>query len=985
MIGSILLSVVKTSPLLPDPATSPAADADRGSPQNSEDVRPGRKKKASGWRGFLLIVASLVGLGVAANYLAHDEVAKIASLMARGVAAITESGAAPAAPDGIEHAPDVPIPAPIPVPESEPALDLVQTRIDAVRAFDEASRLGARGDLARAAAALEAWVGAHASHPERPGMERQIARWRAAEQVFPQLLRQPAAIVGARIPVRNTTGVIVRVADGKIICQGQAQFGVVEFPVDPSSLSEAARLPLLQRADAASQTLLAPAWLAAQGNFPGALSLLRADSPASQEMRRGIEEAEALAKDARILAALDEVRSAIARQAFADAALRLDEAMAANPGHAFLTKAYAAAITAWRAQIASAPAAAAGTLPAPPAPGDSYPGLPVFTLSTAVAVGSADEKRLALAAQWAAATGEWSRHFAALQSALIAAANQGPFLQHPQNLDRILEQASPRLALEQARFIKASGAGVLAEFCQEPANREFINWLLIHPKILAALNDTIQPQDKVRDALLQWRVIWNDDPDNREKLASLAIACALVFDNPVRINPEVFGTGAQSEARTSANAGGSLEAGALDRFRFYRDSAKKGALRTVPSEMAPWELVWVVDAPVPESELVWAQKHVNYARRSWSEAYGHIRYRMDRATQGTNPYQAYTLAEIEKQGGICGDQSYFAAMSAKANGIPAMIISGQGDRGGHVWFGYSLGRNEWNLTTGRYADNYAAGSTRDPQTGRVLKEFELRQLTDPARRTSGYEKSEGLLAFVSLLTDPSQRVLATLACDAALRDAPKNYKAWTIKLGYLADARVPSAEWLRESARMRATFREFSDLVQEIDKREADYLAASGDPEAARKQVRLQTARMERKDQSRTDLILDSVFREVDLAEQAGDTAAVTRIFREALRTKGGEMTGFRAIADHYYEWAKKHGEAPEVVRDLISSFDRTHPEPTDDVFAMGAYRAILARLTALAAEQGLDRQQHTLERREAKLGERQDKLGKSQSKGADR
>ena len=73
-----------------------------------------------------------------------------------------------------------------------------------------------------------------------------------------------------------------------------------------------------------------------------------------------------------------------------------------------------------------------------------------------------------------------------------------------------------------------------------------------------------------------------------------------------------------------------------------------------------------------------------------------------------------------------------------------------------------------------------------------------------------------------------------------------------------------------ESARMRTTFREFPDLVQTIDKREADYLATSGDSDAARKQARLQTTRMERKDEDRTDLILDSVFREADLAAKAG-------------------------------------------------------------------------------------------------------------------
>jgi hypothetical protein len=111
----------------------------------------------------------------------------------------------------------------------------------------------------------------------------------------------------------------------------------------------------------------------------------------------------------------------------------------------------------------------------------------------------------------------------------------------------------------------------------------------------------------------------------------------------------------------------------------------------------------------------------------------------------------------------------------------------------------------------------------------------------------------------------------------------------------------------------------------------------------------------------------------------------VGRIYRDALRAKGGEMTGFRSIADHYYDWAKKHDLGADAVRDLISSFDRNHPEPTDDVFAMGAYRGVLTRLTSMAKEQGLDTQERALARRGVKLSEREEKLGKLQSKGAAR
>jgi hypothetical protein len=90
-------------------------------------------------------------------------------------------------------------------------------------------------------------------------------------------------------------------------------------------------------------------------------------------------------------------------------------------------------------------------------------------------------------------------------------------------------------------------------------------------------------------------------------------------------------------------------------------------------------------------------------------------------------------------------------------------------------------------------------------------------------------------------------------------------------------------------------------------------------------------------------------------------------------------------LARRHRRSSKTKGRGPDVVRDLISYFDRKHPEPTSDTFAMGAYSGVLQILTGMAKEQGLDQQQRRLDRREEKLKELEEKLGKAQSKGADR
>ena len=97
------------------------------------------------------------------------------------------------------------------------------------------------------------------------------------------------------------------------------------------------------------------------------------------------------------------------------------------------------------------------------------------------------------------------------------------------------------------------------------------------------------------------------------------------------------------------------------------------------------------------------------------------------------------MEEILEVGGICMDQSHFGATSARAYGIPAASVGGDGNRGGHAWFAYMMPTHQWNMGnsfhpfneprnlpgTGRYADGYANGHTHDPQTGKGVGEFEV--------------------------------------------------------------------------------------------------------------------------------------------------------------------------------------------------------------------------------------------------------------------
>ncbi|MGV3532054.1 MAG: hypothetical protein ACO1QR_06760, partial [Chthoniobacteraceae bacterium] len=418
------------------------------------------------------------------------------------------------------------------------------------------------------------------------------------------------------------------------------------------------------------------------------------------------------------------------------------------------------------------------------------------------------------------------------------------------------------------------------------------------------------------------------------------------------------------------------EISALERYRFFRDCAKKNSLRVPLAEMQPHELVYVVDSPVPNEELAWAQKHVNLSRRNWGQAYGMIRYRMDKAAGGRQIYKRYTLAQIEDEGGICGDQAYFAAHSAKANGIPAMVIGGEGDRGGHAWFGYQISRNEWNLEAGRFtSDNYAAGTSEDPQTRRTIKEHELKQFATPERRTAGWADTDRYLQLSDLFARNQESDLARTSLDQALRVTPKHLAAWNRKLDKMIAEKISSEAWQREIARMRTVFQKYPDIISEISERETAYLVSNGDAKLALKGAQRSTDRLLRKQGDRTDLILASIEKEVELAEKADNADLPGRIYREALKDKGSEVVAFRQLARRYYDWAKKKDAGRDALRDIERAFDRNF-QMTGDYFALGAYRELLGLVTDLYKQEGLEVDVRRLERKAAKVDDLRKDIG---------
>jgi len=197
------------------------------------------------------------------------------------------------------------------------------------------------------------------------------------------------------------------------------------------------------------------------------------------------------------------------------------------------------------------------------------------------------------------------------------------------------------------------------------------------------------------------------------------------------------------------------------------------------------ELKFVVDAAAPFRELEWAQQHVDVPLDQLAQAYTLIHYRTDRAEQEIYvwPDTDYSLAAIQRAGGICIDQAYFASEVGKARGVPTLLFRGEGMDGRHAWFGFLEGRHHWQLDAGRLGDmQFETGYARDPQTWREISDHELRFLSERFRTQPAFHTSRVHQQFAAEYLQSHEPAAAIRTAWKALKFEPRNLNAWSTLL-----------------------------------------------------------------------------------------------------------------------------------------------------------------------------------------------------------
>lgn len=335
--------------------------------------------------------------------------------------------------------------------------------------------------------------------------------------------------------------------------------------------------------------------------------------------------------------------------------------------------------------------------------------------------------------------------------------------------DETMYQQSPMLmrANELYQLISKVGPDTIREHTMESTPRYFYPWLFSDKSnpvklFLRTVAREQTPKEQWAGILRKWAEFWmKTSAMPRSKYSSLALACAM-------LHPGI----ASSPSKLRASSSGNISTTPLTLeqvFEYFMEMDEKHELLTDITKLSPSELLFIVDVRLPRSEMDWARKKVRLTRKGWGGAYSMIRYRMDRAALGKDPYNTYSFQEILDEGGICMDQAYFAVNTAKCNGIPSAYVTGDGNRGPHAWVNLLTADDTWQ-SYGGYG--YNTGHFSHPHNRKSKHESTLLQGMDRKVNGARLDATLDYLSLADLFEEMQKPDCVRVMLEAATENTP---------------------------------------------------------------------------------------------------------------------------------------------------------------------------------------------------------------------
>lgn len=529
----------------------------------------------------------------------------------------------------------------------------------------------------------------------------------------------------------------------------------------------------------------------------------------------------------------------------------------------------------------------------------------------------------------------WNDYRKFLEKSITAGISKLTLAQGANRFDPIWNEPALAQALLRWQSLGWFPESAIRTHVQDAYSGELLLWLLDHNGAMEELLLAMKPEDDAAKVLGFLVGAWPNTSGKMDRYFPLALACALVFDREVGI-PNPIG-------------GSSTDGAVVDpmrRYLWYLNKNEKGQLKAPVHHSTARDLVWAVCAPVSESELEWSLDKMHLGRNNWGSAFGMIEYLMERAVEGLNPYQEYSFAEILKEGGICGDQSYFCANTARAQGIPAMILSGETSQGPHAWVGMKIQADEWTTGIGRVG-GVSKGMTHDPQTGKPVTEQEVILWGDRAHQspitTLAVARHLWLAGFLEATGDEAGAAAAILLANQL---GPSFTETWAARFDLLkkqtklegTPAQPGNLEdWKAFAAALRREFKDNPRMAGLAAVAESEYIFPYAEEGDAGRALLRERRRIGRNAGEQADLIAESLKREADLILKRGAPTAhkeISVLYDRALREYGGSITGFKMMAADYFSFLKSDPElARKAARDIELAFKRVVETGTTDWF----------------------------------------------------
>ncbi len=418
---------------------------------------------------------------------------------------------------------------------------------------------------------------------------------------------------------------------------------------------------------------------------------------------------------------------------------------------------------------------------------------------------------------------------------------------------------------------------------------EFIAATLSDPDFLKKWSEGFSEDDFAPKVLLNLQSIWQANRADWHEFLSLALAIAVVKDQPA---PTFW-----PHHQVAAKAVPTSEIPPQILFSEWVQSFRKEKLRMDPRLLGVGELKFVIDAPLVSSEFDWVRDNPTLSHQDPPKAFESIGYDHGRVSKNLFdwPWESYRLAVIKEHGGICVDQAYYAAISGKALGIPTIYFSGQGKDGGHAWIGYLKGPGQWDFNVARYADQkFATGEALDPQNWTPINDHDLELLTRHLGSHDLQDAARRDLVIASIFRRKGDLEGEGRALQSALTTSPENPAIWDAKEAWLLRSTAPIAALKAHHEAAIAQFSRFSDLKTQHQQALVKLAISSGEQKNAEELSRNMgnQNRVGGAQPPRTDLSAAAAWSLISERLKVNDDAGAVEEFDRQLRLQGANGGG---------------------------------------------------------------------------------------------